>query len=54
MGALARVVGPFCAGLSFAGLSIHAPFWQGALAVAPAILLALTAARLARRQGAPA
>jgi MFS transporter, DHA1 family, tetracycline resistance protein len=56
MSALARVVGPFCAGLSFAGLSIHAPFWLAALAVAPAIWLALVAGRLARRQmqGGPA
>jgi MFS family permease len=48
MGALARVVGPFCAGLSFSGISIHGPFIQGALAVAPAILLALSAGRRAR------
>jgi MFS family permease len=55
-GALARVVGPFCAGLSFSGVSIHAPFVQGALAVAPAIWLALAAGRLALRwkpAGAP-
>ncbi|HEY8572921.1 MFS transporter [Phenylobacterium sp.] len=56
MSALARVVGPFCAGLSFSGISIHGPFWQGAIAVAPTILLALTAGRLARapQQGGPA
>jgi MFS family permease len=48
-GALARVVGPFCAGLSFSGLSIDGPFLQGALIVAPAIWLALAAARRARR-----
>ena len=48
MGALARVVGPFCAGLSFAGISIHAPFIQGAVAVAPAIWLALEAGRIAK------
>jgi DHA1 family tetracycline resistance protein-like MFS transporter len=46
-GAFARFVGPFCAGLTFAGVSINAPFWQGALIVAPAILLALSAARRA-------
>jgi MFS family permease len=42
-----RFVGPFCAGLSFEAISIDAPFWQGALIVAPAILLALSAARRA-------
>ncbi|MFI4965007.1 MAG: MFS transporter [Caulobacterales bacterium] len=46
-GAFARFVGPLCAGLTFAGLSIDAPFWQGAAIVAPAILLALSAARRA-------
>jgi MFS family permease len=46
-GAFARFVGPFCAGLTFAGISINAPFWQGGLIVAPAILLALSAARRA-------
>jgi DHA1 family tetracycline resistance protein-like MFS transporter len=46
-GAFARFVGPLCAGLTFAGLSINAPFWQGAAIVAPAILLALSAARRA-------
>jgi MFS family permease len=48
MSALARVVGPFCAGLSFSGLTIHGPFLQGALAVAPAIWLALAAGRQAQ------
>lgn len=48
MGALARVVGPFCAGLSFSGVSIHAPFVQGAIVVAPGILLALAAERRMR------
>lgn len=52
MGALARVVGPFCAGLAFAGVSIHAPFWLGAIVVAPAILLAANAARRAREMEA--
>lgn len=46
-GAFARFVGPLCAGLTFAGISINAPFWQGAAIVAPAILLALAAARRA-------
>ncbi len=48
MGALARVVGPMCANLSFAGPSIHAPFIIGAFAVAPAIWIALEAGRRAR------
>jgi MFS family permease len=46
-GAFARFVGPFCAGLTFAGISINAPFWQGALITLPAIFLALSAARRA-------
>ena len=46
-GAFARFVGPLSAGLTFAAISINAPFWQGALIVAPAILLALSAARRA-------
>ena len=46
-GAFARFVGPFCAGLTFAGISINAPFWQGALITIPAIFLALSAARRA-------
>jgi hypothetical protein len=48
MSALARVVGPFCAGLSFSGLTIHGPFIQGAVAVAPAIWLALSAGERAK------
>jgi MFS family permease len=47
MGALARVVGPFCAGLSFSGLTINGPYIQGAIMVAPAIFLALSVARRA-------
>ncbi|WP_337187890.1 MFS transporter [Phenylobacterium sp.] len=47
-GALARVVGPLCAGLSFAGVSIHAPFFQGALVVLPAVWLALAAGQRAK------
>jgi len=46
-GAFARFVGPLCAGLTFASVSIDAPFVQGAVIVAPAILLALSAARRA-------
>lgn len=47
MGALARVVGPFCAGLAFAGISISGPFFLAALMLAPAIWLALAASRRA-------
>ena len=54
MGALARVAGPFAAGLSFASLSIDGPFIQGALIVAPSIWLALMAARRAERWRAAA
>ncbi|UTP40389.1 MFS transporter [Phenylobacterium sp. LH3H17] len=43
-GALARVVGPFCAGLIFP-MAIDGPFIMGALVVAPAIFLALAASR---------
>jgi MFS transporter, DHA1 family, tetracycline resistance protein len=46
-GAAARVVGPQLAAFTFAAISINAPFWQGALIVAPAILLAISAARRA-------
>ena len=44
-GALARVTGPFCASLTFSHLSINGPFVQSALVTAPAIWLALQAAR---------
>lgn len=47
MGALSRVVGPFCAGLAFGGLSIDGPFFIGAVVLAPAIWLAMAAARRA-------
>lgn len=47
MSALARVIGPFCAGLSFSGLTINGPFIQGAIAVAPAIWLAIAVSRRA-------
>lgn len=50
MGALARVVGPFCAGLSFAGVTIHGPFILGAIMVAPAVWLAFRAGEIARAQ----
>ena len=46
-GALARVSGPLCAGLSFP-LNIHAPFIQGAFVVLPAIFLAAAAGRRAQ------
>ncbi|HEY5106715.1 MAG TPA: MFS transporter [Caulobacteraceae bacterium] len=48
-GAFARFVGPFTAGLVFAGISVNGPFIMGALIVAPAILLALSAGRAAAR-----
>ncbi|RAK64824.1 MFS transporter [Phenylobacterium kunshanense] len=47
-GALARVVGPLCASVSFDQITIHGPFIQGALAVTPAILLAVAAGRRAQ------
>lgn len=50
MGALARAVGPFVAGLTFAGVSLSAPFFQGALITAPAVLLALGADLVLRRR----
>ena len=45
-----RLLGPLCAGLVFSGVSINGPFYMGALIVAPAILLALSAGRAARRE----
>jgi MFS family permease len=48
MGALARVIGPFCAGLSFANVTINGPFFQGAAVVIPAIFLSISAGRRAR------
>ncbi len=47
-GAMARVVGPLCAGLAFAGISHDGPFILGAVIVAPSIWLALSAARRAQ------
>ena len=49
LGALSRVVGPFCAALIFSGISFNGPFVLGAAIVAPAIWLALSAGRSARR-----
>jgi MFS family permease len=49
-GAFARFVGPFTAGLVFAGISVNGPFFLGALIVAPAILLALAAGRSSKLQ----
>lgn len=46
-GALARVVGPFCAGLIFPYV-LDGPFLLGAAVVAPAIFLALSAGRRVR------
>ena len=40
MGALARVVGPFCAGLAFSIAGVNAPFYLAALIVLPAVALA--------------
>jgi MFS family permease len=48
-GAFARFIGPLCAGLIFSGISVNGPFYLGALIVAPAIFLALSAGRAARR-----
>ena len=47
-GALARFAGPLTAGLTFAHLGHNAPFVTAALVVAPAILLALSAAGRAK------
>jgi len=44
-GALARVVGPFFAGLSFSNLTVNAPFLMAGVIVAPAIALAYSARR---------
>jgi DHA1 family tetracycline resistance protein-like MFS transporter len=48
-GAFARVAGPLAASLVFAGLTVEGPFIMGAIIVAPAIFLALSAGRAARR-----
>ncbi|QUD87483.1 MFS transporter [Phenylobacterium montanum] len=46
-GAIARVVGPAAALQLFDSLNVNAPFFMGALIVAPAIFLALSAGRAA-------
>jgi DHA1 family tetracycline resistance protein-like MFS transporter len=48
LGAMARVLGPQAGALSRGLLGINAPFWIGAVIVAPAILLAVSASRAAR------
>ncbi len=48
-GAFARFAGPLTAGFVFAGLSVNGPFFLGALVVAPAIILALSAGRAAAK-----
>ena len=48
-GAFARFVGPLCAAFVFAGVSVDGPFYLGALIVAPAIFLALSAGKAAQR-----
>ena len=45
MGALARVVGPFCAGLAFSIVGANAPFYLAALMMLPAIALAYASRR---------
>jgi MFS transporter, DHA1 family, tetracycline resistance protein len=48
-GAIARVSGPLCAGLVFAGIDANAPFVVSAIIVLPAIYLALAAGANAER-----
>ena len=48
-GAFARVAGPFTAGIVFAEVDRNGPFWMGAVIVAPAIALAISAGRKAAR-----
>lgn len=45
VGALARLAGPFAAGLAFSGIGVDAPFYLAGLLVLPAIFLALQAKR---------
>jgi len=45
MGSLARVIGPFCAGLAFSIVGVNAPFYLAALMMLPAIALAYSARR---------
>ena len=49
VGAFARVAGPMFASIMFASFSVNAPYFLGALIVAPAVLLALSAGRAAAR-----
>jgi MFS family permease len=49
LGALARVMGPFFAALIFSGVSVNGPFVLGAAIVTPAIWLAISAGRAAKR-----
>ena len=44
-GALARVVGPFCAGLVFSNVAVNAPFYLAALLLLPAIGFAYASRR---------
>ncbi len=44
-GALSRVIGPLCAGLVFANVSVNGQYYMAALVMLPAILLALSASR---------
>ncbi|HTQ12741.1 MAG TPA: MFS transporter [Rhizomicrobium sp.] len=50
-GALARLTGPYCAGLIFAGIGVNAPFYASGLAVLPAVLFALAAGRRRKSPG---
>jgi predicted MFS family arabinose efflux permease len=47
-GALARVVGPFCAGLLFSTVGVDAPFFFSGVLVIPAIFFALASRRRSR------
>jgi MFS family permease len=50
-GALARVVGPFCAGLAFSNITVNAPFYLAALMLLPAIGFAYASRRQVSRFG---
>ena len=50
-GAFARVAGPLFAGFTFDQISVNAPFFTGALIVAPSIWLAILAGRAAGQLG---
>jgi MFS family permease len=47
VGALARLAGPFIAAITFAGVSVNAPFFVASMLVLPAIFLAWSARRSA-------